>query len=249
MEQDAQPVIILVEPQLGENIGMAARAMANFGLQRLRLVNPRDGWPSASAIAAASRAHHVIDNVQLFDTLSDAVADLNFVYATTARTREMAKPVRGPEEAAASLAQRTSQSFRTGILFGRERWGLNNDEIALSNEIITFPVDPDFSSLNIAQSVLLLSYAYRRARHAAEDFGDAVDDPAPWADQERLFEHLEAALDAVEYFRPAEKRPSMQRNLRVMLTRAGFTEGEVRTLRGVIAALEGRRTRPRKEEE
>jgi tRNA/rRNA methyltransferase len=151
------PVIILVEPQLGENIGAAARAMANFGLSELRLVAPRDGWPNEKAIAAASRADHVMDGVQVFDNAEQAVADLIFVYATTARNRDIPKAVRGPREAAQQLRTRAAGGQRTGLLFGRERWGLVNEEINLADEIVTFPVNPKFASLNIAQSVLLMA--------------------------------------------------------------------------------------------
>ena len=159
----AGPAIILVEPQLGENIGMVARAMANFGLSELRLVNPRDGWPSEKARAAASRADHVIDAVTVFDDLASAVADLNFVFATTARQRDGFKSVRGPVEAGRALRARHIIGQRTGILFGRERFGLYNDEVGLADEIVTFPVDPGFSSLNIAQAVLLMSYEWMKS--------------------------------------------------------------------------------------
>ena len=142
------PVIVLVEPQLGENIGMVARAMANFGLSELRLVNPRDGWPSEKARAAASSADHVIDGVQVYETLAEAVADLNFVYATTARLRDGFKPVRAPQDAAAQLRGRHGAGEMTGILFGRERWGLSNEEVAMADEIVTFPGQ---SRLRLAQ--------------------------------------------------------------------------------------------------
>src|SRR5690606_36458697 len=150
------PVIVLVEPQLGENIGMVARAMANFGLSELRLVSPRDGWPNEKARAAASRADHVIEGARLFDDLKEAIADLHFVYATTARQRDGFRPVRAPVEATASLRQRAKAGERTGILFVRERTGLEMEEIGLADEIITFPVNPAFASLNLAQAVLLL---------------------------------------------------------------------------------------------
>src|SRR6185312_6329902 len=162
------PAIILVEPQLGENIGMVARAMANFGLSELRLVNPRDGWPNEKARAAASKADHVIDGVVVFETLEQAVADLNFVFATTARERDGFKPVRGPEQAGAALRGRTAAGERTGILFGRERFGLSNEEVGLADEIVTFPVNPAFASLNIAQAVLLMSYEWMKSGFDAE---------------------------------------------------------------------------------
>ncbi|WP_349357501.1 RNA methyltransferase [Stappia sp.] len=244
------PVVILCEPQLGENIGTAARAMANFGLRDLRIVNPRDGWPSEKARAAASRADHVIEAVQVFDSVEAAIADLEFVFATTARSREVPKPVRGPDEAARTAIRLGAQGARTGYLFGRERWGLNNDEVALADEIVTLPVDPDFASLNIAQAVLVCAYEWRlKAVDGALPFrlDEETNPPAKKDDLQRLFEHLEGALDAVTFFRPPEKRPSMVRNLRNILQKATLTDQEVKTLRGVIAALERRPTRPHAE--
>lgn len=245
------PCVILCEPQLGENIGTAARAMANFGLTDLRIVNPRDGWPNEKARAAASRADHVIDAVQVFDSVEAAVADLGHVFATTARSREVAKPVRGPDEAATIATRLGAGGTRIGYLFGRERWGLNNDEVALANEIVTLPVNPDFASLNIAQAVLVCAYEWRvKANNGALPFrlDELQNPPATKDDLVRLFEHLEGALDAVNFFRPVEKRPSIVRNLRNILQKAALTDQEVKTLRGVIAALEGRATRPRSTE-
>jgi tRNA/rRNA methyltransferase len=244
----ADPVVILVEPQLGENIGTAARAMANFGLTRLRLVRPRDVWPNGRAIAAASGAADVLEATELFDNVEAAVADLGFVFATTARAREMAKLVRGPEEAGAMLKQRRDEGVRTGILFGRERFGLNNDEVGLADEIVTLPVDPAHASLNIAQAVLIVAYEWRRAGAgpALTFAGGIKADPAAKAELVGLFEHLEAALDETRFFRPPEKKPHMVQALRALLQRAGLSEQEVRTLRGVVAALEQRPTRPRR---
>jgi tRNA/rRNA methyltransferase len=235
------PVVILVEPQLGENIGMVARAMANFGLSRLRLVNPRDGWPSDKARAAASKADHVIDGVLVFDTLEAAIADLTFVFATTARERDGFKPVRGPVEAGRILRQRVSSEQATGILFGRERFGLSNEEVSLADEIVTFPVDPAFASLNIAQAVLLMSYEWTRSGLAAETdtaFAGPEMKPAPKKELLGLMSHLEEALDARGYFRPASKKPKMVDNLRAVLTRAGFAAAEIKVLRGVVASLD-----------
>ncbi len=246
------PAVILCEPQLGENIGTAARAMANFGLTDLRIVNPRDGWPSEKARAAASRADHVIDAVQVFSTVEEAIADLTFVFATTRRSREVPKPVRGPDEAAETAVRIGAGGYATGYLFGRERWGLNNDEVALADEIVTLPVDPDFASLNIAQAVLVCAYEWRvKATGAALPFRlDATQNPpASKEDLVRLFEHLEGALDRVDFFRPAERRPSMVRNLRNIFQKAHLTDQEVKTLRGIIAALERRPTRPRRDQE
>ena len=242
------PCIVLVAPQLGENIGTAARAMANFGLRDLRLVNPRDGWPSDKARAAASGADWIIDEARLFDTVAEAVADLAFVYATTARAREVAKPVVGPREAAGRLRALATEGALTGVMFGGERAGLNNEDLSHANEILTFPIDPAFSSINIAQSVLLTGYEWRLSGFDNE--GEALpfvldQVPAPRDDVFRLFEHLESALDAVNYFRPPEKRQHMVEALRAMLQRADFSAQEVRTLRGVIAALEKRPPRER----
>lgn len=243
------PVVILVEPQMGENIGGAARAMANFGLSELRLVKPRDGWPNEKAAANASRALHVIQSVAVFDRLEDAVADLNFVYATTARDRDITKEVRGPVHAGRHLRALEGQGARSGILFGRERWGLNNDEIALADEILTLPVVPEFASLNIAQAVLVVAYEWRKAGDGADDaglpFGMADrSPPATKAELMHLFEHLETSLEERNFFRPAEKKEVMIRNLRAIFQRMQMTAQEVRTMRGVIAALEDRRHRP-----
>jgi tRNA/rRNA methyltransferase len=243
----ATPSIILVAPQLGENIGTAARAMANFGLGDLRLVNPRDGWPNDKARAAASRADHVIDGVRIFTSVADAINDLSFVYATTARAREVAKPVAGPREAGRRLRTFADSGVRTGILFGPERTGLNNEDVSLVDEILTFPVDPAFSSINVAQSVLLVAYEWRLSGLAEGEAGlpFRVDRyPAPKDDLLRLFEHLETALDAAGFFRPPEKKPHMVEALRTLLHRAELSAQEVRTLRGVVAALEKRPTRP-----
>jgi RNA methyltransferase, TrmH family, group 1 len=249
-EGDLRPVIILVEPQLGENIGAAARAMANFGLADLRLVTPRDGWPNERAVATASRATHVIDAVRVFPGVAEAIADLSFVYATTARDRDVTKRVRGPVEAAAAMRQIEGQGGRAGILFGRERWGLENDEISLADEILTLPVDPEFASLNIAQAVLVIAYEWRKAGFAEVDGGIPFrmperSLPATKGEVAGFFEHLEGALDVAGFFRPAEKRPTMVRNLRAIFQKADLNAQEVRTLRGVVSALERRHERPR----
>ncbi len=235
------PAIILVEPQLGENIGMVARAMANFGLAELRLVNPRDGWPNEKARAAASRADHVIDGVKVYASLPEAIADLNFVYATTARQRDGFKPVRGPVEATRELRQRFAAGQGTGILFGRERFGLYNDEIALADEIVTFPVNPAFASLNIAQAVLLMSYEWMKSGLENETdtaFRGPQMEPAPKGVLHGMLDHLEEALEARGYFRPAEKKPKMLDNLRSVFTRPAFAEAEIKVLRGVISSLD-----------
>ncbi|WP_034490964.1 RNA methyltransferase [Afifella pfennigii] len=249
------PAIVLVEPQLGENIGMVARAMANFGLADLRLVAPRDGWPNEKARAAASSADHVIDAARVYACLAEAVADLNVVLATTARSREVPKRVLGPREAATEIRRRESEGQAAGILFGRERWGLTNEEIGYADAIVTFPVNPRFASLNIAQSALLMSYEWLQAGLAEGElptrFAIPATDttPAPKAELVGLMEHLETALEPTGYFRTPEKKPVLIRNLRAILQRPGFTTMEVRALRGVIAAFQGRKARAEHHEE
>lgn len=237
------PVIILVEPQLGENIGMVARAMANFGLGKLRIVKPRDGWPNDKARAASSGAVAVIDAVQVYDSLREAIADLKFIYATTARPRDMIKPVIGPMEAAKTIRTHLDADQPCGLLFGRERWGLNNDEIAISDAIVTFPVNPGFASLNIAQAVLLMSYEWMKTSggERSEKAFDATEvERASRHDLAALIDHLEKALDEADYFHPPEKRERMLQNLNAIFIHAGLSEPEIRTLHGVIASLERR---------
>lgn len=245
MIRTPSPAVILVEPQLADNIGMAARAMANFGLSELRLVAPRDGWPKKGARSAASGATHVLDRAKLFATVREAVADLQGVFATTARERGQMKRVLTPEEAARETHRRLAAGEGVGILFGRERVGLDNDEIALADAIVTFPVDPAFASLNLAQAVLLVGYEwFKAATGGTLPFG--VEGRSPPASREMvlsLFDHLEAELDAAEFY-PPDKRPVMARNMRDMILRMGPSEQDVRTLRGAIRALaEGRRVR------
>ena len=230
------PAIILAEPQLGQNIGTTARAMANFGLSDLRLVNPRDGWPCERAEAASSGATWVIEGARLFDTVEEAVADLNFVYATTARQRDLVKPVDEPEAAAANLRRRYNEGQKVGVLFGRERWGLNNDEIALSDAILTIPTNPGFSSLNLAQSVVVLGYTWLMTQHVTPALGKKPP-PATKAELLGFFEHLETELDERGFLRPPEKKPGMVRNLRALFQRIQMTDQDVRTLRGVIKSL------------
>ncbi|WP_275782844.1 RNA methyltransferase [Pararhizobium gei] len=235
------PAVILVHPQLGENIGMVARAMANFGLAELRLVNPRDGWPNEKAQSAASRADHVIENAKLYETTEEAIADLNFVYATTARDRYGYKPVRSPEIAAETLRAKFTAGQATGILFGRERTGLTNEEIALADEIVTFPVNPAFASLNLAQAVLLMSYEWLKTSMASPEetsFQALEQAPATKEHLQGLFDHVEEALDARGYFRPVAKKPKLIENLRTVLTRPAFTESEIRLVRGVVSSLD-----------
>ncbi|HUH49877.1 MAG TPA: RNA methyltransferase [Mycoplana sp.] len=235
------PAIILVHPQLGENIGMVARAMANFGLAELRLVNPRDGWPSEKAISAASKADHVIAATKVFSSLEEAVADLSFVYATTARDRYGYKEVRSPVVAAETLRTRFRAGEATGILFGRERTGLTNEEIALADELVTFPVNPAFASLNLAQAVLLMSYEWMKTGMGSVEetaFSALPQRPAKKDELQGLFDHVEEALDARGYFRPAAKKPKLIENLRAALTRPSFTGSEIQVLRGIVSCLD-----------
>ncbi|MDR3471775.1 MAG: RNA methyltransferase [Devosia sp.] len=238
------PAIILVEPQLGENIGTTARAMANFGLWDLRLVNPRDGWPNEKAVAAASRADHVIDRVRVFATLDAAVADLSLVLATTARRRDLQKEVLGPDAAARRIASHIGGGGGAGLLFGRERWGLYNEEVAIADAVVTLPVEAAFASLNIAQAVLVLAYEWRRQTEGELPFGSGIAEQASKDELLRLFEHLEEALDRSGFFTVEDKRPTVVNNLRTMLTRGGFSSQEVRTLHGIIAAIDRRHERP-----
>ncbi|MEA1831815.1 RNA methyltransferase [Methylobacterium durans] len=236
------PAIILVEPQLAENIGMTARAMANFGLSELRLVNPKNGWPKKGVREAASGATHVLDAARIFASVPEAISDLNYVLATTARERGQMKRVMGPDEAMTEVAARADQ--RVGILFGRERVGLTNDEVSLADAIVTFPVSPDFPSLNLAQGVLLTAYEWRRAAGRARlpFSGEMHSPPATRAALISLFESLESALDRAGYF-PADKREIMARNMRDILHRMAMTEQDVRTLRGALRALNLPRSR------
>lgn len=240
------PAVILCEPQLGENIGTAARAMANFGLWDLRLVRPRDGWPNEKAVAAASRADHVIERVRVFETLEEAIADLKLVLATTARSRDMQKEVIGPDIAAQRMVAHVAAGQGVGLLFGREKWGLLNEEVALADTIVTLPVEPAFASLNIAQAVLILAYEWRRQSGQAEKlpFGSGLADVAPRNELIGLFEHLEGVLDQTGFFTTPEKKPSMVHNLRTALTRGNFSSQEIRTLRGVISSIDRRHERP-----
>ena len=246
------PAIILSEPQLGENIGACARAMANFGLSDLRLVKPRDGWPNPKAEAMAAGAADLISAAKVFDSVEDAIGPLQLVYASTARDRSMAKLILTPAEAAERLREASENGIATGVLFGNERAGLTNDEVALADCVITIPTDPGFSSLNLGQAVLLLGYEWFRAGDATPpaqiDHGFAL--PAPREELIRLFEHLEEELEKSGFLFPPGNRPGMIRNLRNILHRAQLTDQEVRTLRGVIVALtKGKRRNPWRPEE
>jgi len=234
----AAPCVILKDPQLAENIGAVARVMANFGLEDLRLVRPRDGWPQDRAWASASGADWPLDGAKVFDRLEDATADLRLVLATTARPREATLPVLTPREGARDLRAAAAADWPAGLLFGGERAGLEAGDIALCHGIVTVPVDPRFHSLNLAQAVAVNAYEWRVAGDAGPPPGFGL--AAPPAEQSAvvgLFEQLEGELDLAGFFHPIEKRPSMVRNLRVALGRARLTDQEVRTFRGVVTAL------------
>ena len=239
------PAIVLVAPQLGENIGAAARAMYNFGLTDLRLVRPRDGWPNEKARAPASGADAVIDGARVFASVPDAVADLRHVYAATARPRDSRKTVVTPVHAVSTMRAAAPDGALCGVLFGGERAGLDNDDMSLAEAIISVPLNPAFSSLNLAQSVLLIAYEWFRAADATpgEQFDTGPTGPATKADLVGLFEHLETELTRGGFLWPPEKAPTMVRNIRTMLQRARLTEQEVRTFRGIIKALTDLRRR------
>src|SRR5437870_9270686 len=240
----AGPVVILVEPQLGENIGMAARAMGNFALSRLRIVNPRDGWPNIAAQRAAAGADPILEQAQLFDTVEQAVADCTLLFATTARAHDQAKPVVAPEAAAQEIVAALKGGGTVGILFGRERYGLTNEEVGLANRIITFPVNPGFASLNLAQAVLLVGYEWFK-RATSGELPHAMPERSERASQHQMqafFDNLIRELDRVEFLRPAEKRDTMLVNLRNIFSRMEPTKQDMHTLHGVVMAIaEGRK--------
>ena len=231
------PAIILVEPQLGQNIGMAARAMLNCGVTEMRLVAPRDGWPSEQARAAASGADVVIDGVRVYETTAEAVADLNLVIATTARSRDMTKRVLTPRRAAEEIrTAHQSSGARTGVLFGKEAKGLSNEDVALADAILNAPLNPGFSSLNLAQAVFLVSYEWRLGGIDVPDEDMTMPKTTRPANHEELV-FLFEQLDACGFLKPPERVPVMVRNLRNLFGRARLTDQEVRMLRGVIKAL------------
>jgi tRNA/rRNA methyltransferase len=242
---DRAPVIVLVRPQLGENIGKAARAMLNFGLTEMRLVAPRDGWPNPSAGPAAAGADVVLERAQVFDTLADAVADCAHIYATTVRKRGVTKPVLAPEEAARAIHR---EPGRSAIVFGPERSGLETEDVALARAIVTVPINPEFGSLNLAQAVILCAYEW--SKHVPSDVeGSAALEqptaedllpPAPQAELDGLIAHFEALLEEREYFFPPSRAAATRLTLRNVLTKPGWNHLEVRTLRGVLSQLERR---------
>jgi tRNA/rRNA methyltransferase len=238
------PAVVLVEPQLGENIGAAARAMGNFGLSRLRLVKPRQRWPNDRARVMAAGADRILADAILFDTLEAAIADCNFVVATTARAHDQAKPVIGAAEAAAEMAAHIAGGEEVAVVFGRERNGLENDEVALADRIVTLPVNPAFASLNLAQAVVIAAYEWFKLKSGG-DLPFAMprkSAPAPKQQLVAFFAAIERELEKVEFFRPPDKRETMQINLRNIFTRMQPTRQDIQTLHGVIMSIaEGRK--------
>ena len=244
-EQVTDPVFVLVEPQMGENIGASARAMWNFALERMRIVDPRDGWPNDAAVAMSSGATHILDNAALHETTREAVADCQHVYATTARPRELTKRVLTPEAAAVEMRQRAARGERSAVLFGRERSGLSREDVVLANSIITVPVNPKFHSLNLAQCVLLMGYEWLRA---ADTTPPEVYDPgkagmASHGQVSQFVDFLEGELAGASFFWPEDKAPSMRLALRNLYQRAPLTDADLRILWGSTRALADRRKR------
>lgn len=233
-EQTEPPIIVLVRPQLGENIGKAARAMLNFGLTEMRLVAPRDGWPNPNAGPAASGADVVLEKARVFQTTAEAVADCSHVYATTVRKRGVTKPVLRPDEVAAEIS---GQTGRSAILFGPERSGLETEDVALARAIVTVPINPDFGSLNLAQAVILVAYEWSKSRDLAIPTREEALPPAPQEELNGLIAHLEQLLEPRGYFLPPDRAQATRRTLRTVLTKPGWNHLELRTLRGVLSAL------------
>jgi tRNA/rRNA methyltransferase len=238
------PAIVLVRPQLGENIGKAARAMLNFGLTDLRLVSPRDGWPNPSAGPAASGADLVLERARVFETVAEAVADCAYVYATTVRKRGLVVPVVSPEDAAREVHANDGPS---AFLFGAERSGLETEEVALAGKIVTVPVNPDFRSLNLAQAVILIAYEWSKRSEglAIPTESEAVEPRAAQAHLEGLIGQLDAALEAADYFHPPDRTPATRNTIRTILTKAGWSSREVQALRGIVRALAESPRKPR----
>jgi len=233
-----QPVIVLVRPQLGQNIGKAARAMLNFGLTRLRLVAPRDGWPNPEAGPAAAGADAVLGEAELFDTLADAVADCNHVFATTVRKRGVVKPVMTPDEAARAIH---AEQGLSAIVFGAERSGLDTDDVALARTILTVPINPDFSSLNLAQAVIIAAYEWSKQQGLAQPPRTDLLPPASQSELDGMIGQLDAMLEETGYYFPPSREHLSRLTLRSMLTKPGWNHLEVRTLRGVLSSLASRR--------
>jgi tRNA/rRNA methyltransferase len=236
-----KPIIVLVRPQLGQNIGKAARAMLNFGLAEMRLVAPRDGWPNPDAGPAASGADSVLERAGLFDTVADATADCSAIFASTVRRRDLVMPVLAPEEMADRIA---GSPERSAILFGPERSGLETEEVALANAIVTVPINPEFGSLNLAQAVILLAYEWSRRAELAVPPAKEVEAPAPHGELEGLILQLDDALVEKGYFHPPSRTRATRNTIRTIFTKTGWSSREIKAVRGIIRALiDPRRTR------
>ncbi len=243
------PTIILCRPQMGGNIGASARAMLNFQLKDLRIVAPRDGWPNERAEATSSGALEVMPPPRIFDTLEDAIGDLNYTIATSARRRDMVKPLYNPTSAMKELLSRANKAQRIGIVFGAERTGLTNDELSLCQALVMFPTNPNFPSLNLAQSVLLTAYEWDKCANAqnydnqsAPDLDMNDSEPAPQSEITSFIERLESDLEDRRFFRTPEMKPTIMVNIRNIFTRADITDQEIRTLHGILSALRGNKT-------
>lgn len=229
------PVIVLVRPQLGQNIGKAARAMLNFGLTEMRLVAPRDGWPNPAAGPAASGADIVLERARVFATAADAVADCSIVYAATVRRRELVMPAVTPDAMASVIA---ATPARSAILFGPERSGLETEEVALAGAIVTVPINPEFASLNLAQAVILLAYEWSRTVTLAIPPDKVPEPPAPHGELDGLISQLDEALEAKGYFHPPARQQATRNTLRTIFTKTGWSSREIKAVRGIIRALE-----------
>lgn len=235
---DPQPVFVLIRPQMGENIGAAARGMWNFGLDRMRIIAPRDGWPNQKAVAMASGAGRLLDEAQIFDNTPSAISDCDYVYATTARPRGLTKPVLAPEAAMSEARAMIAAGRKVAVMFGPERSGMENDDIARANAIISVPVNPDFPSLNLAQCVLLTGYEWRRAAVPAP--AERVDALGDWAEQieiEKLAQHYEDRLQDAGFFFPDHKAANMKVNLRNLWSRMPLTRADVQVLHGIMRQM------------
>lgn len=239
MNLDHRPIIILVEPQLGQNIGAVARIMLNFGCNALRVVSPRDGWPNHDATVNASGADEVLEKALIFNCVEDAISDLQMVYATTPRNHDMIKMIESPEGSAKRLAPQIQNGVRVGILFGCERAGLNNDDVALCEGIITIPTNPDFSSLNLSHAVSVVCYAFMTALDQPEmqRFRTGKTSVADQAELISFYGFLETSLQASGFLRHKKKRPVMVRNIRNIFNRMNLTKQEIQTLRGIFKSL------------
>ena len=232
----SKPVIVLVRPQLGQNIGKAARAMLNFGLTEMRLVAPRDGWPNPDAGPSASGADVVLEQARVFDTVQEAIADCSIVYASTVRRRDLVMPVVSPEQMAEEIA---ASPARAAILFGPERSGLETEDVALANKIVTVPINPEFGSLNLAQAVILLAYEWSKRSELAVPPSRELEAPAPHGELEGLVSQLEGELDAKGYYHPPSRTQATRNTIRTIFTKTGWSSREVKAIRGIVRALVG----------